>query len=147
MPRCGSFPSVLLPPPMHQPRAIDILIRLVESSGAEVHVTILLHGVPVEGKLTSTLRFNRWAKETLQISAATGSTIPAGESEPPRRDEAKAIKDRLDQDPMSETGRFEETCLRDAIVKAGPRSTWQTYPYLLVAAGNIDAVTLGGSGT
>ena len=133
----------------------DSLAFVVESTGFEPEVTLLVDGVPIVGALTSVRRYHRWMTDALQLFGEVGelqldaTAAPATEAE--RRDirtrfrEEFAAQDEDEEDERQPTGplSFPELCVRNAQVRNGIPPDGRSYPYLLVSAAHVGAVTLG----
>ena len=132
----------------------DPLAFVVESTGFEPHVTLLVDGVPIVGALTSVRRYHRWMTDAMRLFGEVGeleldgTAPPATEAE--RQDIRAKFKEQLiaredDEEDDAPAGSlsFPELCVRNAQVRHGLPMHWKSYPYLLVNAARVGAVTLG----
>jgi hypothetical protein len=127
----------------------DRLALLVESTGFEVPVTLVVSGTVIIGTLAPVRRYIDWQTEVLHRSARGGGTFIATTQEMPGPTETQrqAVEDSWrervgDLDPADEVS-FPEICLRNAEVRSGAASTWQRCPFLLVQSDLVGAATLG----
>jgi hypothetical protein len=124
---------------------------MVETTGGEVSVTLLVGGVSITGFLTSTTRFNHWQARMINIALEVGSGEQDGSTEPPNAAERKEIQDGWEAEiAKAELGDGEVSrislpslCVRDALVMAGVPAHWAQHAYLLISADHVSAITLG----
>jgi hypothetical protein len=120
-------------------------IRLVESAGQELAVTIMVGGVVITGMLTPWDRYQTWQKEVLMRAARAGgkAILPSDPMAPISPTESERARGKWDQ-KLREEGVdaddedvevvFRNFAVRDARVEAGVPMNWVTYPYLAVNA-------------
>jgi hypothetical protein len=126
----------------------DPFARLVESSGGEVAVTLIVDGVMVVGFLAPVERFTRWALDAWTLAAEVGEVSVAGTAEAPTPAERVAIADafanaRGDAAPDGGQRTFPLLCVRNAEIRVGLPVHWTTVPFLLTSAERVSALTIG----
>lgn len=128
----------------------DPLAFVVESTGFEPNVTLLVDGVPIVGALASVRRYHRWMTDAMRRFGEAGELQLEATAPPPTEAERKDIrakfKERFKEEMQREGGcamSFPEVCVRNAQVQSGVATSWKSYPYLLVSAERVSAVTVG----
>lgn len=127
---------------------INEWIRLVESSGFEMGVTLILHGVIVTGTLTPLTQYAAWFTEVLNRTTASargqssaGGIMPAmtiEQSEEVRR----SWKQRMRGEDMDDVV-FARCALKNVTLHQGHALLAVRFPYLLVNAAAVSAASLG----
>jgi hypothetical protein len=123
---------------------LETWIQVVNETGAEYAVTLLIAGSLVTGHLTPTVRYRDWLREIGRRATITKSrqNLPSGTIGP--ISEQQADKARAEWDAAgfmgSETppgqARF---CLRDvAIGLPNSREGWTRLPFLVVSLESVD---------
>lgn len=127
----------------------DALVRLVEGKGTEIGVTLVVDGTLVTRLLTPMKRYTDWHTEAISRGIrAGGHTVLRGLMEPLTKEKGAEIaeewRERMEEQGIeSEHVTFRCFALRNAEVQAGVPMNWPTFPYLLIAAGHVSALTLG----
>ena len=127
-------------------------IRYVESTGNEVGMTLLVGGTTISGILTPVRRYADWLAEVMNRADHEGGEMSLPTIEMPEITEQQSQRARDDwgeggltpggeslDDPVRERG--PGCVLRNAEVRPpGPKTYWQTYPYLLIQINSVDAI-------
>jgi hypothetical protein len=127
-------------------RVTDRLAALVESCGMEIAVTLLVQGTPVTGLLTSVLREAEFLRQRFAIWQLAGSGIQDTTTEPASPQEIESIRESWERNfPGEGAGDLSlpTLCLRDAVIRVGPISSWTHCMYLLIDADKVSAIALG----
>ena len=137
-------------------RITDSLAQLVEATGTDLGVTLLVSGVRIHGVMTSVWHYDAWIRHTLMIGVELGSMQGETTIDPPSREERQQAIDDLKDTVLRETGThdsaftavvkamsFPRIALRNAEVQTGVAAYWSKHPYLLINADHVDAITLG----
>jgi hypothetical protein len=133
----------------------DTWVELVESTGIEMPVTLLVSGAVLVGTLTPWLRYAMWQQEvSLRATHEVGSLgLPVMKIGPISRDLAMQIAESWEErkltrslppDYENEDNQreltFPEFALRDAEIRIGIPQTWRRYPFLVVRANTVQAM-------
>lgn len=124
----------------------DQFAQLVEESGAEIGVTLLVNGVLIEGILTPLERWTEWT-----VAALSGTPNRQAARAPAlTQEESEKLKKNWERRYAHLKGNVELTydriCLRNATIQTVPNPEyWPTWPYMLIETLSIDAFTLGTS--
>ena len=117
---------------------------LVQSTGNEVSVTLLVHGTLVSGFLTAPCRYADWEARSVEICRVMGNGGQDNTAAPPTAAEVLLIQERWADEHGGEDfmeSSPAELCLRNAMV-AAPMAPL-TFAYLLVDVSSVGAFTLG----
>jgi hypothetical protein len=131
----------------------DSFVRLVESNGCEIGVTVVVGGTVIEGVMCPVARLAEWQTETInRFLLGEGNSFAATDMPPPTPQRKEAVRADFEERtrgyreqhgtdaPMS----FRTFALRNAIVHTGSDgSQWTHHPYLLVDAQRVAAIALG----
>jgi hypothetical protein len=126
----------------------DRLAYIVESSGSELAVTIIVDGTIITGMLCSFRRYLRWdtevgARSLYGTQRLSGPMKHADESEMLEIRNAWLEREREwraehGDEPFAPA--FVELCVRNAQVRVGASSTWVTLPYLAIDGRNVSGI-------
>lgn len=128
-------------------RVTDDFVKLVESTGCEVSVTLMVQGTPVSGMLCSITRSaEHW--QTMWALAATMGNGPVDLStEPPtdreRASTAASWEEQHAGDMPDAEYSFDSLCLRDAMIHHGAAAHWPRCAYLVIASDHVSGVAMG----
>ena len=117
---------------------------LVEATGMELSATLLVDGTLVSGFLTAPLRYHEWAESSVAICREMGNGGQDNASHPATPAELSRIRALWEEEHGGEIIDYSPTeiCLRDASVTNAAGATF-LFPYLLISAASVDAMTLG----
>lgn len=127
---------------------IDVLLRYVQRTAAEVSVTLLVSGQRITGFLTPTQRYERWEREVMHRASLGGGTfeLPSLDTEVLSEKEVFDIQDAwpdLEQ-KLEEAGTgFSYLCLRDAVLHSAVPVSDRTCPLLILTTQSVDGVMVG----
>jgi hypothetical protein len=131
-------------------RNLYIYLRLVEATGSEVGVTLLVSGVLITGILTPWARYTAWTKEiTMRAVHERGPQglpdVPMGPITPEItervRAQWKADAAEAGMNPDDFEPEYREFALRDVEIRAGMKPLWAKAPYLVLATSEVAAFT------
>lgn len=133
----------------------DTWVELVESTGIEMPVTLLVSGAVLVGTLTPWLRYAMWQQEvSMRATHEVGELVlPVMKIGPISKELTKKIAesweerkltrsippDSENEDNQQELS-FPEFALRDAEIRIGIPRTWRRYPFLVVRANAVQAM-------
>jgi hypothetical protein len=128
------------------PFITDEVVRVVEQTGSEAAVTLLVQGAIVTGMLTPRTRYDAWVQEvTARAGFQGGRTKLRGLMGPITEEQSDAIREKYERrhpDGPPDDG-FDLFALRNATIQAGAAMHGPTFPYLLINAYNVGAYTMG----
>jgi hypothetical protein len=132
--------------------------RIEESTGDDtVAVTLVVNGTVITGRLTKVARYFEWyyreVRKNLGLAPPTPEELNFGRREAPARPspEPGSGDDQQPDENGSDVARTYATiCLQDAEIYGGAPQTvtngvpirWVTYPFLLVSAAAVTAMTV-----
>ena len=133
-------------------KALDRWIRVVQSAGTEVSVTVLVSGVLITGFLTPWARYTSWSQEVAMRAMHEGGTHPLPDAAMGPISEHMTARVRAEWDAeVQEAGvdpddywpAFEQFALRDVEIRAGMKMYWPQVPYLVVSVSEVAAFMPG----
>ncbi|GEM_PF-5266624 len=127
---------------------LDGLAKLVNETGIEIAVTLLVGGAVVSGLLTATQRFLAWHQTQIDrlSSTAPDTVVDAYEGAgPPTTREIDEIVAawRSSVQRGDAPGRFPALVLRDVFVLSSGGTAPVQYPFLLIRSAAVDGFTFG----
>jgi hypothetical protein len=130
----------------HRGYPTDRLAFMVESTGLEISVTLLVSGMVITGILCPVARYVRWQNEVMNRAARGGGKFSGSAlMQPPTPEQTQEIAEKWQARDLPDEGpiAFPEICVRNAEIQSGHAMTWRKHPYLLIAAAQIGAVVPG----
>ncbi len=128
---------------------IESHLLLVEKSGVEMPLTLLVQGQFISGHLTAWANYTRWAKEVMMRTAITGSEsltrVPPPSPEIAAQ-QARDFKARHAEAKDADSVAAPVFALRNARAENGPGLMWKRFPYLVIVTAHVSALSLGISG-
>lgn len=130
---------------------VDVWLRLVNRTGSEIPVTLLVSGKRITGFLTPLERFRSWEREVLARASRTaeGFSFPSEGLGPITPEMSKKVQDLwpelerdLESEPSSTAG-FTYLCIRDATMHEVVPVASSHFPMLLIAAPAVEGFMPG----
>lgn len=124
---------------------IDFAFSVVQATGDDFAVTLVVSGVVITGLITPWIRYQRWERETLMRTSYEGGHFVLPTQEAPPYPVETRKQDAAEWKEMHGAIRFspDRFCVSNAELQTGMRLYWVRVPFLVVKSAAVEAFSPG----